>query len=339
VSRTEYEALLDQARWELASAADTDELEAARITWLGRKGRIPGLMRTIPDLPEAERPVAGRMLNQIKSELAALLEERRLALAGTSGDEEQEFDLTHPGRTPFVGRMHPITRTLREIVAVFREMGFDVVEGPEVESDYYNFEALNMPPHHPARGMWDTFYTKVPRGMVLRTHTSPVQIRTMEQCDPPVRIIVPGRCYRTDTPDATHSPVFYQVEGLYVDQGVSLAMLRGVLDTFAHRIFGADVPTRFRPSYFPFTEPSAELDIQCVGCGGGGCRMCKGTGWLEILGAGMVNPDLYGFVGYDPENVSGYAFGMGVERIAILRQGVEDIRLYYENNLRFLEQL
>jgi len=339
VSTPDYEAVRLEARTAFEAAAGEWDLEQARVAWLGRKGRITELLRAIPDLPEGERPAAGRLLNQIKGELSALHAERQAELAVSVTEDGSAIDLTHPGRTPFRGRLHPITRTMREIVAVFREMGFDVAEGPEVESDYYNFEALNMPPHHPARGMWDTFYTKVPPGMCLRTHTSPVQIRTMEQQEPPVRIIVPGRCYRTDTPDATHSPVFYQVEGLYVDEGVSLAMLRGVLDTFAHRLFGAEVPTRFRPSYFPFTEPSAELDIECVACGGDGCRMCKGTGWLEILGAGMVNPALYGFVGYDPERVTGYAFGMGVERIAILRHGVADIRLFYENDLRFLEQL
>ncbi len=339
MSTTDYEALADRAREELTAASDARELEAARVAWLGRKGRFTELLRSIPELPATERPEAGRRLNLIKGELTALYESRQAGFVDAGAEPEQPVDLTHPGRTPFIGRLHPISRTMREIVAVFREMGFDVAEGPEVESDYYNFEALNMPPHHPARGMWDTFYTKIPPGMVLRTHTSPVQIRTMESREPPVRIIVPGRCYRTDNPDATHNPVFYQVEGLSVDEGVSLTMLRGVLDTFAHRIFGTEVPTRFRPSYFPFTEPSAELDIGCVLCGGTGCRMCKGSGWLEILGAGMVNPALYGFVGYDPERVTGYAFGMGVERIAILRQGVEDIRLFYENDLRFLEQV
>ncbi len=320
------------------SAADEHELESARVAWIGRKGRITLLLRQIPDLPADERPIAGGTLNALKGELAACLEERLRNLSADESETGADFDITHPGRTPFIGRLHPLTTTLNEIIDVFREMGFDVAEGPEVESEYYNFEALNIPEHHPARGMWDTFWTESPPGMVLRTHTSPVQIRTMEHQEPPVRIIVPGRCYRSDTPDSTHSPVFHQVEGLYVDEGVSMAMLRGALDTFAHRLFGEEVPTRFRPSYFPFTEPSAELDIGCFQCGGKGCRLCKGTGWIEILGAGMVNPDLYGFVGYDPEKVTGYAFGMGVERIAMLRYGIDDIRLFYENDLRFLEQ-
>jgi phenylalanyl-tRNA synthetase alpha chain len=337
VSSIDYKALAAEARQMFEAAADEQELEAARIAWIGRKGRITLLLRRIPELPVEERPEAGGTLNALKQELSSLLEDRSRELTAVEPEGEGTFDITHPGRTPFVGRLHPLMTTLSEIIDVFREMGFDVVEGPEVESEYYNFEALNIPEHHPARGMWDTFWTASPPGMVLRTHTSPVQIRTMELSEPPVRIIVPGRCYRSDTPDATHSPVFHQVEGLYVDEGVSMAMLRGVLDTFAHRLFG-EVPTRFRPSYFPFTEPSAELDIGCFQCGGKGCRLCKGTGWIEILGAGMVNPVLYGFVGYDRDKVTGYAFGMGVERIAMLRYGIDDIRLFYENDLRFLEQ-
>lgn len=333
----DYDALAAEARASLDKAADSRGLEEARVEWIGRKGRITTLLRQIPELPAEDRPEAGRRLNAIKNELFGLYERRETELS-VSVLRAEKLDITHPGRTPFVGRLHPITKALREIEAVFREMGFDVVEGPEVETDYYNFEALNMPEHHPARGMWDTFYTKVPPGLVLRTHTSPVQIRVMESSGPPVRIIVPGRCYRTDTPDVSHHPVFYQVEGLYVDEGVSMANLRGVLDNYAHRLFGADVPTRFRPSYFPFTEPSAELDIGCIICGGKGCRLCKGTGWLEILGAGMVNPALYGFVGYDADRVTGYAFGLGVERTAMLRHGIDDIRLFYENDLRFLEQ-
>jgi len=338
VSSLDYKALAAEARQIFGTAADEQELEAARVAWIGRKGRITVLLRQIPELPEDERPLAGRTLNTLKGDLSSLLDARLREFADSGAGDETGFDITHPGRTPFIGRLHPITKTLDDIIEVFREMGFDVAEGPEVESEYYNFEALNIPEHHPARGMWDTFWTKSPPGLVLRTHTSPVQIRIMENQKPPVRIIVPGRCYRADTPDATHSPVFYQVEGLYVDEGVSMAMLRGALDTFAHRLFGSDVPTRFRPSYFPFTEPSAELDIGCFQCGGNGCRLCKGSGWLEILGSGMVNPELYGFVGYDPEKVTGYAFGMGVERIAMLKYGIDDIRLLYENDLRFLEQ-
>lgn len=334
----DYDTLEAEARASFEDASDGESLEAARVQWIGRKGSITTLLRQIPEMPEEHRPEAGKRLNRLKAELTALLEERQSAIGTGVQAPVEGVDITHPGRTPFIGRLHPITRALREIVAVFREMGFDVVEGPEVETDYYNFEALNMPKHHPARGMWDTFYTKVPPGLVPRTHTSPVQIRVMESTPPPVRIIVPGRCYRRDTPDATHSPVFHQVEGLYVDEGVSMAMLRGVLDAFAHRLFGEDVPTRFRPAYFPFTEPSAELDIRCTRCMGEGCRLCKWSGWLEILGSGMVNPVLYGLVSYDAEKVTGYAFGMGVERIAMLRYGIDDIRLFYENDLRFLEQ-
>jgi phenylalanyl-tRNA synthetase alpha chain len=333
-----YDELAAQAQAALETAADPQQLEEARVAWLGRRGRVTLELRAIPGLPPDERPEAGRVLNTIKNELHDLWERRRSELTARAPEEGVGVDLTHPGRTPFSGRLHPITRVRRRIEEVFRELGFDVAEGPEVETEYYNFEALNIPEHHPARGMWDTFFTRVPPGLVLRTHTSPVQIRTMEGQPAPVRIIVPGRVYRSDTPDATHSPDFHQIEGLYVDEGVGMTDLRGVLDAFVHRLFGPDVPTRFRPSYFPFTEPSAELDMGCMSCGGSGCRICKGTGWIEILGAGMVNPVLYGFVGYDPERLSGYAFGMGIERIAMRLHGIEDIRLFYENDLRFLEQ-
>ncbi|MFO7768244.1 MAG: phenylalanine--tRNA ligase subunit alpha [bacterium] len=335
----DYRQIEEQARAAFEGLEDLKALEDARVTWLGRKGRISELMGRIPDLEPEERPEAGRRLNRLKRELeeihAGLLEE----FQERGGGVEEAVDLTHPGRRPFVGRHHVLTRTLRETEEVFREMGFSVAEGPDVETEYYNFEALNMPAHHPARGMWDTFWTKVPPGMVLRTHTSPAQIREMEKSEPPIRIIVPGRCYRADTPDATHSPVFHQIEGLYVDEGVGMPHLRGVLDVFAHRLFGQTLPTRFRPSYFPFTEPSAELDIGCFSCGGEGCRICKGTGWVEILGCGMVNPRLYDHVGYDADRLTGYAFGMGIERIAMLRHGIDDIRLLYENDLRFLEQV
>ena len=337
MSTPDYDALLAEATEALRQADGAQAVERVRVDWIGRKGRITTMLRAIPDLPESERPDAGRRLNALKSEMSTLLDQRLTEFTATDAPMA-EVDLTHPGRTPFVGRLHPITRIRREIEEVFRGMGFDVAEGPDVETEYYNFEALNIPEHHPARGLMDTFYTKVPPGLVLRTHTSPVQIRVMESTEPPVRIIVPGRVYRSDTPDATHSPVFHQVEGLYVDEGVSMASLRGVLDTFVHRLFGADLPTRFRPSYFPFTEPSAELDMQCFLCSGKGCRLCKGSGWIEILGSGMVNPALYGFVGYDAERYTGYAFGMGIDRVAMLKYGIDDIRLMYENDLRFLEQ-
>jgi phenylalanyl-tRNA synthetase alpha chain len=337
VSTPDYEALLAEATEAMRQADGAQDLERVRVDWIGRKGRITSLLRAIPDLPETERPDAGRRLNDLKRELSVLLDER-LAEFGVADAGVERVDLTNPGRTPFVGRLHPITRVRREIEEVFRSMGFDVAEGPDVETEYYNFEALNIPEHHPARGLWDTFYTNVPPGLVLRTHTSPVQIREMETTEPPIRIIVPGRVYRSDTPDATHSPVFHQIEGLYVDEGVSMAGLRGVLDTFVHRLFGAELPTRFRPSYFPFTEPSAELDMQCFLCNGKGCRLCKGSGWIEILGSGMVNPALYGFVDYDAERYTGYAFGMGIDRVAMLKYGIDDIRLLYENDLRFLEQ-
>jgi phenylalanyl-tRNA synthetase alpha chain len=330
--------IVDGAREEIERAVTRRDLEEVRVKYLGKRGALTQLLRALPGLPPAERPVVGREANdakaQIESELGArvaVLEslERRARLAA------DRPDLTLPGRRVVPGSLHPLTRVHDEIVDVFTGMGFAVAEGPEVELDYYNFEALNIPKDHPARDMQDTFY--VGGEILLRTHTSPVQIRTMERQKPPVRIICPGRVYRRDA-DITHSPVFHQVEGLAVDRGISMGDLKGTLELFARELFGPDSRIRFRPSFFPFTEPSAEVDVLCFLCKGGGCRVCKGSGWLEILGSGMVHPRILQAMGYDSEEITGWAFGMGVERVAMLRYGIDDIRVFFENDLRFLSQ-
>jgi phenylalanyl-tRNA synthetase alpha chain len=335
---TRVRTIVDGAREEIERAATRRDLEEARVRYLGKKGALTRLLRALPDLPAAERPAVGREANLAKAEIESVLEARLASLerlerrARLAADRP---DLTLPGRRVVPGGLHPLTRVHDEIVDVFTGMGFAVAEGPEVELDYYNFEALNIPKDHPARDMQDTFY--VGGEILLRTHTSPVQIRTMERQKPPVRIIVPGRVYRRDA-DITHSPVFHQVEGLAVDRGISMGDLKGTLELFARELFGADSRIRFRPSFFPFTEPSAEVDVLCFLCKGGGCRVCKASGWLEILGSGMVHPRILRAMGYDTEEVTGWAFGMGIERVAMLRYGIDDIRLFYENDLRFLSQ-
>jgi phenylalanyl-tRNA synthetase alpha chain len=330
--------IVEEARGAIARATSSAELERLRIRYLGRQGRLTQLLRGLATLPPAERPEVGAAANAAKRELETLLEQR---LAETREAERRQerarrrLDLTLPGRRPPWGTRHPLTRVQDEIVAIFVGLGFSVAEGPEVEDDYHNFEALNIPRDHPARDMQDTFYLS--DDTLLRTHTSPVQIRTMEAQPPPVRIICPGRVYRRDA-DLTHSPMFHQVEGLAVDRDVSMADLKGTLELFAREMFGPRSEIRFRPSFFPFTEPSAEVDVRCFLCDGQGCRVCKQSGWLEILGSGMVHPAVLRRVGYDPEEVTGWAFGMGVERIAMLKYGVDDIRLFFENDLRFLRQ-
>jgi phenylalanyl-tRNA synthetase alpha chain len=331
--------ILDAARAEIERATTRQALDAIRVRYLGKKGLLTQCLRAVPTLPPAERPAVGREANEAKArleaELAARLAavetlERRARLAA------ERPDLTLPGRRVVPGALHPLTRVHDEIVDIFTGMGFAVAEGPEVELDYYNFEALNIPKDHPARDMQDTFY--VGGEVLLRTHTSPVQIRTMERQQPPVRIICPGRVYRRDPFDMTHSPVFHQVEGLAVDRGISMGDLKGTLELFARELFGPDSRIRFRPSFFPFTEPSAEVDVLCFLCKGGGCRVCKASGWLEILGSGMVHPRILRAMGYDTEEVTGWAFGMGIERIAMLKYGIDDLRLFFENDLRFLAQ-
>ncbi|MGA2939618.1 MAG: phenylalanine--tRNA ligase subunit alpha [Syntrophobacteraceae bacterium] len=314
---------------------DPRALDQARIRFLGRKGELAQLFKELGKVPEEERREVGRLLNVAKLRLEEVFSEAARRSRDVEAARRASIDVTVPGRLPQAGRLHPITQTAMEVCRIFNWLGFETVEGPEVELDYYNFEALNIPKDHPAREMQDTFY--ISEEVVLRTHTSPIQIRTMEKRKPPVRIIAPGRTYRRDS-DVTHTPMFHQVEGLMVGKGISFGDLKGILTTFVHQMFGPEVGLRFRPSFFPFTEPSAEVDIECVMCRGGGCRVCKGTGWLEILGSGMVDPEVYKYVGYDPEEVTGFAFGMGIERIAMLKFGIDDLRVFFENDLRFLEQ-
>jgi phenylalanyl-tRNA synthetase alpha chain len=325
--------------WESLSEARTEkELSDIRVKVLGRKGSLTHLLKNLGALPEAERRELGKSANQIKEDLEARIEEAFRRIRDRDEKEaleKEKIDVTLPGRRVPVGRKHPITQTLYEVIDIFSRMGFEVVEGPEIELDYYNFEALNIPKGHPAREMQATFF--ISEDVVLRTHTSPVQVRTMEKGRPPVRVICPGAVYRCDS-DPTHSPMFHQVEGLLVDKGITFSDLKGVLTVFVHQMFGRETKLRFRPSFFPFTEPSAEIDIECFICGGKGCGVCSNTGWLEILGSGMVDPAVYQFVNYDPEEVTGFAFGMGIERIAMLKYGINDIRLFFNNDLRFLKQ-
>jgi phenylalanyl-tRNA synthetase alpha chain len=320
---------------ELESVEDLDSLEEFRVSYLGKKGKVLSSMKALRDLPAQDRPEAGQLANRIKSQLSKRFEEARESLGSIKHRGPAFLDVTLPGREPVRGHFHPITQVLEEICHIFERMGFRIVKGPNVELDYYNFEALNLPKDHPARDMQDTFY--VSDNIVLRTHTSPMQVRVMESQPPPVSIISPGKAYRRDS-DVSHTPMFHQVEGLLVDKGITLGDLKGTLTAFVHQMFGRNTGLRFRPSFFPFTEPSAEVDIQCVICLGKGCRTCSNTGWLEILGSGMVDPEVYRFVGYDPEIYSGFAFGMGIERIAMLKYGIDDIQHFYKNDMRFLSQ-
>ena len=332
------DAILEEARGAAAVAHSAAELEQLRVRFLGRQGELTQLLRSLGKLPPDERPLVGAAANEAKRELEALLDARLVEARDAeraSARRQQRLDLTLPGRRPTVGAVHPLTRVHDEIVTIFVGLGFSVAEGPEIETDYYNFEALNFPSDHPARDMQDTFF--LPGDRLLRTHTSPVQIRTMQAQRPPVRIICPGTVYRRDA-DITHSPMFTQVEGLAVDRHVTMSDLKGTLELFAREMFGSRSQIRFRPSFFPFTEPSAEVDVLCFLCGGEGCRVCRQSGWLEILGSGMVHPQVLRNVGYDPEEVTGWAFGMGIERIAMLKYGIDDIRLFFENDLRFLRQ-
>jgi phenylalanyl-tRNA synthetase alpha chain len=338
VAHPRVEAVAGEARAAIGGAASSSELESLRVKYLGRSGALTQILKSLGTLPAEERPLVGAAANEAKRELESLLDARLAEALEAERRRQRERarpDLTLPGRRPARGSLHPLTRVRDEIVRVFMGLGFSVAEGPQIETDFYNFEALNIPRDHPARDMQDTFYLS--HDTLLRTHTSPVQIRTMRAQAPPVRIIVPGVVYRRDA-DITHSPMFHQVEGLAVDVNVTMADLKGTLELFARELFGARSKIRFRPSFFPFTEPSAEVDVVCFLCGGDGCRVCKQSGWLEILGSGMVHPNVLRNVGYDPEAVTGWAFGMGIERIAMLKYGVDDIRLFFENDLRFLEQ-
>ncbi len=328
------ESLRNEALQEIKTSADENAVYQVKSKYIGKKSEISELLKGIASLSIEEKRAIGGRVNSVKEEIETFIEERLKELL--SKGASYSFDPNLPGLTPSLGRLHPLTRVMNEIKSVFMQMGFSVAEGPEVETDYYNFEALNMPLHHPARDMHDTFFL-YPE-VLLRTHTSPVQVRVMEKSKPPIRIIAPGRVYRHDFFDASHSPVFSQVEGLYVDEGVSFADLKGTLDAFVKCFFGSDTNIRFRPSFFPFTEPSAEMDVRCILCGGPGCPVCKRTGWIEIMGCGMVDPNVFKAVGIDPEVFTGFAFGMGVERIAMLKYGIDDIRNFFENDIRFLTQ-
>ncbi len=329
------EHIYQEALQELKTAADRQAVEDIRVRYLGRKGVITQFLRNISKLPADQRPAAGKQANQLKHLLDEACKETSQKLESFGETASWAIDVSLPGRPTPCGSLHPITQINQRICDIFTQMGFDIAEGPEVELDYYNFEALNFPKDHPARDMQDTFF--VSDDIVLRTHTSPLQIRTMEKQQPPVRIIMPGKVYRCDS-DLTHTPMFHQVEGLLVDENISFGDLKGTLTAFVHQMFDEQTSLRFRPGFFPFTEPSAEVDILCVMCRGKGCRVCSRTGWLEILGSGMVHPALYENVGYDADRYTGFAFGMGVDRIAMLKYGIDDIRKFFENDVRFLSQ-
>ncbi|MBN2720023.1 MAG: phenylalanine--tRNA ligase subunit alpha [Proteobacteria bacterium] len=330
--------LLEEAKMALQAAKSLRELDDLRVRYLGKKGEVTALLKGLGNLPPEERPAAGNAVNRARKEIEGLLNSRKILVQ----EEERSLkvlsetlDISLPGVRRERGHRHPVTQVMEEILDVFAGLGFSVRVGPEVEKDYYNFEALNFPKDHPARDMQDTFFIR--EDVVLRTHTSPVQVRTMESEEPPLRIVSPGKVYRHDY-DVSHSPMFHQVEGFMVDEGVAFSDLKGVLEEFVHQFFGPKVPVRFRASFFPFTEPSAEVDMGCSMCLGKGCRVCKDSGWIEILGSGMIHPEVLRYVGYNSEKFSGFAFGMGMERIAMLRYGIDDIRLLYEGDMRFLEQ-
>ncbi len=334
----EPDSLLAEALQAITDSGDENSLEQLRVQFLGKKGSLTALLKSLGQLPAEERPAAGEKINLVKRQIQAALEVRKASLVEASLNaqlNQEVIDVTLPGRRQSAGGLHPITITIDRITSIFSSAGYDVAEGPEIEDEYHNFEALNIPSHHPARAMHDTFY--VSPGTVLRTHTSPVQIRVMEDGKPPFRMICPGRVYRCDS-DLTHTPMFHQVEGLLIDEGVSFADLKGTVEDFLHAYFEEEMPVRFRPSYFPFTEPSAEVDIGCVSCSGKGCRICGHSGWLEIMGCGMVHPHVLEMSNVDPKKYNGFAFGIGIERLAMLRYGVSDLRTYFENDLRFLQQ-
>ncbi|ALO46272.1 phenylalanine--tRNA ligase subunit alpha [Pseudohongiella spirulinae] len=343
---TETDTLLQTALQAVHGSTDERALDQLRVDYLGKKGRLTELLKGLGGLPADERPAAGERINQAKRQVQQAIEERRQILVEQALAEQlaaETVDVTLPGRRQSEGGLHPVSRTIERIQQLFQSAGYSVAEGPEIEDDYHNFEALNIPGHHPARAMHDTFYVEgsaaagAGLSWVLRTHTSPVQVRVMEQGEPPFRMICPGRVYRCDS-DLTHTPMFHQVEGLLIDEDVSFSDLKGTLEEFLRAFFEADLAVRFRPSYFPFTEPSAEVDMSCVMCEGKGCRVCKQTGWLEVLGCGMVHPRVLEMSGIDSERYRGFAFGMGVERLAMLRYGVNDLRLFFENDLKFLRQ-
>jgi phenylalanyl-tRNA synthetase alpha chain len=333
---SEIAALKHAAETRSAEVRSVDDLEKFRVEFLARKGSIAGLFDNLKTVPNDQKPALGKQLNELRSFVESLFQTMQQRLNSQSKKEEELPDLTLPGRTLPIGTLHPITRTLNDIVTIFTSMGFAVANGPEIEDDYHNFEALNFPPDHPARDMQDTFF--ISEKVLLRTHTSPVQIRVMEHQQPPIRVIMPGRVYRNEAVSARSLSQFHQVEGLYVDRNVTFSELKGTLVAFAKAFYGSDIKYKFRPSFFPFTEPSLEMDITCFVCSGKGCSLCKKSGWLEVLGAGMVHPNVFRKVGYDPELVTGFAFGMGIERTTVLRHGIPDLRMLLENDVKFLEQ-
>ena len=337
--KEKLEQIRAQAAAALKNAADERSVDEIRIQFLGKKGELTSILKQMGSLSAEERPKMGQLANEIRGDIENTIAGTMAAMKKRALDrrlEKETLDVTIPGKNPALGRLHPLNSTLNQLIDIFRSMGFDVVDGPEVENDYYNFEALNVPKDHPARDMQDTFY--LAENLLLRTQTSATQIRTMEQRKPPIRMICPGRVYRSDEVDATHSPVFHQVEGLVVDKGITMCDLKGTLEQMAHEIYGPETKVKFRPSFFPFTEPSVEVDVSCSECGGKGCRVCKGSGWIEILGAGMVHPRVLKGCGIDPEVYSGFAFGIGLDRLTTTRHKISDIRLLFENDRRFLEQ-
>lgn len=337
----ELEQIKSEALTAISAADSTERIEDLKVAYLGRKGLLTGFLKNISSLPAAEKPAAGQAANKVKQAIESALAEQSARISANELDrllEAKALDASLPGKLPIIGSRHILTQITDEIVDIFLGLGYKVAEGPEVELDWYNFEALNMPPEHPARSTQDTLYVNPGQEAVLRTHTSPVQIRVMEKEKPPVYVIAPGRVFRRDVTDPTHSPMFHQIEGFAVDRDVNFGHLIGTLETFIHKLFGADRRVRLRPHFFPYTEPSAEIDVSCIVCGGKGCRVCGDNGWLEILGCGMIDPNVFKNVGFDPEEFSGFAFGVGVERIAMLRYGINDIRLFFENDLRFLRQ-
>ncbi len=335
LNRIKAEALSQITSAEINDAS----LEALRVKYLGKKGELTAVLRGMGQLSPEERPVVGQIANEVRAEIESAIAEKKQELSVKALENKliaEKLDVTVPGKVQKVGHRHPLTLVQRDLEDIFMGMGFSIAEGPEVEYDYYNFKALNIPENHPARDTQDTFY--ITENILLRSQTSPVQARTMEVQKPPIRIISPGRVYRSDAMDATHSPLFHQMEGLVVDEGITMGDLKGMLETFAKAEFGEDTRIRFRPHHFPFTEPSAEVDISCFACGGKGCRLCKGEGWIEILGAGMVHPNVLSMCGIDPEKYSGFAFGLGLERVTMLKYHIDDIRMFYENDVRFIEQ-
>ena len=337
--KAELEAIAKQALEELKGAQDLKVLDAVRVKYLGKKGELTAILKQMGKLSAEERPVIGQLANQVRADIEQMLEQTKTDLEAKSLDIRlagETLDVTLPGQKKPLGKKHPLTIVLDELKEIVVGMGFEIATGPEVELDYYNFEALNIPKDHPSRDTQDTFY--ISDNVLLRTQTSPMQIRTMEKKKPPIRIIAPGRVYRSDAVDATHSPLFHQVEGLVVDKGITMADLKGTLEVFVKRLYGDSTVVRFRPHHFPFTEPSAELDVQCFHCHGEGCSLCKGEGWIEILGCGMVHPQVLLNCGIDPEEYSGFAFGLGLERMVMMRYGIDDLRLFYDNDVRFLKQ-